>query len=447
VNGHRCRTLLPTIACFALASVAAYDTATAGGFSVREQSTSGLGAAFAGVAAGYDLSSIYWNPAGVSIAQDIESETHVAFFAHQSHMTGTATLEPLFGPNVELPFLDHSSGEILSPAVVAAGYSAMPLNERLSIGAGVNSPFGLVTKPDHDNWAGKFEARTSKLFTLNLNPVMSYKVTQRLAVGVGAQIEYVYASLKSAFPGIGGLMGPNPNAATHGDDIGFGYTVGLLWNPFEGTKLGLGFRSSIDHDIEGDFGVPGLARVGASADLKTPELATASIRQQVAPRLTLLGTVEWSNWSNLSQVNVRARGSDPTFGVKPGDVISSISLNWDDGWFFSGGAEFELNERMTLRSGVAYEVSPIQNPTQRTPRSPDTDRVWVSVGGTYAYSEMISFDLAYSHVFFEDGSIDRATEIPGQGQIRLLGDVDTSTDLIAFSVKVKLGSHPPLLLK
>src|SRR5262245_16133401 len=37
--------------------------ANAGGFGLREQSSSSLGAAFAGVAAGGDVSSMYWNPA------------------------------------------------------------------------------------------------------------------------------------------------------------------------------------------------------------------------------------------------------------------------------------------------------------------------------------------------------------------------------------------------
>src|SRR5262245_38363455 len=41
--------------------------ADAGGFSVREQSTTFLGSAFAGSAAGGDISSIYWNSAATGL--------------------------------------------------------------------------------------------------------------------------------------------------------------------------------------------------------------------------------------------------------------------------------------------------------------------------------------------------------------------------------------------
>jgi long-chain fatty acid transport protein len=431
------------IAVAAIAGTTAQSPAEAGGFAIREQSTSGLGAAFAGVAAGYDLSSIYWNPAGVSIARSLQMESDGAFFAQRAHMTGTASLEPLSGPSVELPFLDASSGEIVDPAFVSAMYSAMPLSDRVSIGLGLNSPFGLTTKPDNDNWAGKFEARTSKLFTLNLNPVTSYRVSERLALGVGAQIEYIHARLKSAFPGIGGLRGPNPNVAIDGDDLALGYTLGILWNPSNGTNVGLGFRSSIEHDVEGAFliaGIPTLGQAKVSADLETPEIATASVRQKVGEQLTLLGTVEWTNWSDLKEVSIKAHTTNPLLGIKAGSVVTALPLHWEDGWFFSGGAEFKLNDRMTTRGGLAYEVSPIRNETQRTPRSPDTDRIWVSLGATYKYSEMMSFDLAYSHVFFEDGSIDRTSEIPGLGQVRLLAEAEKDSDIVAVSMKIKLGS-------
>ena len=98
----------------------------------------------------------------------------------------------------------------------------MPVNDRLSIGGGFNGPFGITTEPDNDNWAGKFEARSSKLSTYNLNPVMSYRMTSSLVVGAGAQFEFADTALKSAFPAIGGSAGLNPNVVIKGDSFGLG---------------------------------------------------------------------------------------------------------------------------------------------------------------------------------------------------------------------------------
>jgi long-chain fatty acid transport protein len=424
--------------------VANTTTAQAGGFAIREQSTSGLGAAFAGVAAGYDLSSIFWNPAGVSVAQGIEAEADGSLIVPNSHITGTASLEPLFGPSVPLSFLDSNSGELAEPAFIPAMYAGMPLNDRLSVGFGFNGPFGLTTEPNNDNWAGKFEARTSMLRTYDFNPVASYRVTPNLVVGAGVQIEFANAALKSAFPGIGLLEGPNPDLVIKGNDFGFGYTTGLLWRPLSGTDIGLGFRSSIENTLEGDIFVAGVHALGSartSVDLQTPEIATASVRQKVSERVTLLGTLEWTNWSVLDQVSVKAHTSDPQLGAVAGGIVTVLPLHWNDGWFFSGGAEFEVNDRTTLRAGVGFEESPIQNATERTARVPDTNRTWVSVGATHKFSAM-SVNLAYSHVFFEDGSVDRVSEIPGLGQVRLLGEAQQDVDIVSVSFKVKLGNPP-----
>lgn len=51
------------IATGAIAASLSTTPADAGGLAVREQSASAIGSAFAGSAAGYDPSSMFWNPA------------------------------------------------------------------------------------------------------------------------------------------------------------------------------------------------------------------------------------------------------------------------------------------------------------------------------------------------------------------------------------------------
>jgi long-chain fatty acid transport protein len=459
---------------FAIGLLFTSPTAKAGGFAIMEQSTSGLGSAFAGIAAGSDLSSIFWNPAAVSVAKGLEAEAGGSLILPDTHISGTATFEPAaslvplpgLGSSVPLSFLDSNGGELAKDALVPAMYAGVPLNDRLSVGFGFNGPFGLVTKPDNDNWAGQFEARTSRLRTYNFNPVASYRITPNLVVGAGAQVEYAKATLKSAFPNVAALVPPNPalnpnllrpdlanilfgganpNVVIDGDDFGVGYTLGILWNPLSGTDIGLGFRSSVEHTLDGGLSVaqmPALGRVKISTDLETPDIATASVRQRVSERVTLLGTVEWTNWSDANQVVVEARSNNPNFNAVAGKPVQVLPLHWHDGWFFSGGAEFQMNDSTTLRAGVAYEESPIQNATERTARDPDTNRVWLSLGAGYNWSATTTINLAYSHVFFEDGSIDRTTEFEGLGDIRLLGEAETDVDILSVSVKIKFGTTP-----
>ena len=99
--------------------------------------------------------------------------------------------------------------------------------------------------------------------------------------------------------------------------------MGAIAEPFEGTKIGVGYRSEINHDIEGKLGdnVPPIdlaqfnpllagaffptgARFSSSVDLDLPAIVTASISQAVSPNLRLLGTFEWTQWSKFDQLEV-----------------------------------------------------------------------------------------------------------------------------------------------
>ncbi len=432
--------------------LAALEAAKAGGVAVREQSISGMGSAFAGVAAGSDLSTIFWNSAGASIARRGEGEVDATLFIPSASIRGASELtpipelQPVFGPSLPLNFLDPDSGTFMDPAPIPSLYAAEPLSKRWSFGLGFNAPFGLVTEPSNRNWVGKFEAESTKFKTYNLNPVVSYTVMPDLVLGAGIQLEYVRAGLKAAFPGVGGLAGPNPNLATNGDDFGVGYTLGLLWRPFGETTVGAGFRSGIEHTLDGHTFVPGypnFGKVNVSTAVDLPAIATVSLRQGIG-KVTLLGTVEWTDSSVVEQLVVAAKSNDPALGAVAGQPLAVIPLNWHNGWYFAGGAEYAATSRLALRAGGAYEVSPIQSATERFVRLPDSNRIILALGGSYMLSGGTTVSLAYEHIFFEDSSIDRTSTLPGLGDVRLHANVDAGIDCVGLSVRFALGSSRQL---
>jgi long-chain fatty acid transport protein len=229
------------------------------------------------------------------------------------------------------------------------------------------------------------------------------------------------------------------------DDWGVGATAGLLWQPLPGTSLGLGYRSAVGFDVSGGFrrgaGLttgPGVS-AEAEAGITLPEQVTFSFRQALAPAWTLLGTVEWTNWSRLG--DVAAVGS----GCGPSGICEVLNLNYRDGWLFALGAEYAYSPLLTLRAGVAYEISPIEDST-RDILVPDSNRVFLSFGASYRYSQNIILDFAYSHVFFEDASFCIASPATGSthctsatppAAVLLRGDIDVSVDIIAVGLRYK----------
>ena len=400
--------------------------ASAGGLAVREQSTQFLGSAFAGNAAGGGLSSSFWNSAAIGEAPGgLSSESNVTVILPGLEITPTGGLATLLsgGPTGTEDFKD--------PAYITSSYSAYRWNDNLVFGLAINAPFGLGSKADNPLWSGQFHHQSAKLLTLNLNPMASVRVAPGVYIGLGAQFQYAKLKFKTS-TGV-----PTDSAALVGDDIGVGLTAGILWKPSDSTSIGLGLRTAVAHNIRGIIKNPADPISNGkkfALDLDTPEMVTLSIRQALSERFRLMGTVEWTHWDRLDVHPVYAQ-----LGVLGAVQFANFDFQYSDGWFFALGGEYDATNALTLRGGVAYEISPVDDPSKRLPQIADSDRIWLSLGATYKLNDMMTLDFAYSHIFFDDSKIDRVPASLLLGAVDLQADVQNSADIISVGLKVKLG--------
>ena len=329
------------------------------------------------------------------------------------------------------------------PAFISSSYTAYRYNENIVFGLAFNAPFGLGSKVGNPSWTGAFFHQSAKLTTYNANPMASIRVAPGLFIGLGAQFQYVKLKFKTAMANTIAQPAATNSFALVGTDLGVGFTAGLLWKPTDSTSIGLGFRSAVAHSIRGTITAPGVTGLlinqqGFALDLDTPEMLTLSLRQALSPSLRLLGTVEWTHWGRLDVHPVYAQLGALGLGAVQ---IANFDFQYSDGWFFALGGEYDATNALTLRGGVAYEISPVDSPTKRLPQIADSDRVWLSLGATYKWSDKLSLDLGYSHVFFDDSKISRAPAsltLAGLG-VHLNADVQNSADIVSVGIKYKLG--------
>ena len=423
------RTFAALAAVSAAALLAGSLEARASGFALREQSGSMLGQAFAGQNAyAMDPSIIFYNPAGMSALDGTQFSAIASFIlpSNEFHNDGSVPA-PIVGMN--------EGGDAGENALLPTAYGMTSFGD-FRIGIGINAPFGLTTEYD-EGWIGRYAALTSSLRTMNVNPVVSYQVAPWLSIGAGAQIQRADARLTNAeLFGVGPLGTLDGKTELQADDVGFGFTAGALITPMPGTVIGLGFRSSVSHTLDGEAEITTPAgatvfRSDATADLETPETIGLSVYHQLNDRVGVAGTVEWTNWSRFDELRVEfANGA-------PDNVVEE---NWNDTFFIALGANYQLTDRFLVRGGVAYDQSPVKDEF-RTARLPDEDRFWVALGGTYAVTDMISVDFGYTHIFVQDASIDedfRAPPGPGAATGTLNGDYENSVDVFAVQANIKL---------
>jgi long-chain fatty acid transport protein len=414
--------------------VIATATANAGGFALREQSAYGQGTSYAGVAAGGDLSTMFWNPAVMTQFAGVQTaSTYSGIFPYAANTPSAgSTLGILGGTN-----------NTINNAFVPSSYMSMQLNPRLWVGMSFNAPFGLSTSFP-DLWAGRDYAGNTTLKTYNAAPSIAFKLNDWISVGAGVQIQYASADLSRGVtvpvPRLGLL--PVDSADIWGTGWGYGFTAGLTLTPTPTTTIGLGYRSQLDQKIDGtlqQYGaipLPGTTNGSVSTTIDLPDVVSLGIRQQAGPQWTFMGTVEWTNWSRIGTSDVTSGSGGPALvGGKP----VTIAFNYDDGWFFALGAEYKWTDRLTVRGGVAYEISPITDDV-RIPLLPDNDRTWVSVGATWLIAKGVAAHLAYSHAFVRSTSIDvsAASGNPSyDGVTTYLGDVSSHFDIISLGLKIR----------
>ncbi len=425
----------PWLATAATVLVCASSTsAFAGAFAIREQSASGQGASFAGMAAGGGdtISGMFWNPAVVNQVEAYQGEQHLTgIFPSSKIDIDASTPTAIFG----------NSGDIGKNAVLIAGYNAYRINEKVAIGLSMNTPFGLATDP-RSNWGGQVYARSSRVRSINAAPTVGYTVNDWLSVAAGVQVQYFDIRLRQAFIGLGaGATLPGAGSASlKADDVGVGFTAGFTVKPVEGTELGVGFRSAIKHNLKGDlyFPTPGFPDAKIKGNVTLPETVSIGLRQKLNEQFTMLAGLEWTNWSRLDRVRVKSRTG--------GGTVTTLPFDYTDAWFFSVGGEYAYSPELTLRSGVAYELSPI-NDKNRSNRLPDDDRWWLSAGASYKYSDRFTFDLGYSYIFVPNKSKIEinpgdADAFPGQA-FTYRAQAKTDIHIVSAAVRYKFGGSAP----
>lgn len=394
--------------------------AFAGAFGLHEQSATYQGMVFAGVAAsGPSISGMYWNPATItSMNGRFTSEKHGALVVPDVEITPVA-------PTSTLAL--GGSGDIGLEGFIPASYAAYRINDSWYVGIAINAPFGLSTKANF-TWAGQVYSRTSEIFSINANPIVGYRINDQLSVALGIQIQYLDTRLTRAVgTGVGAATG-----TLEGDAWGVGFTAGVTFTPAEGTEIGLGFRSGVEHELEGTRTTP-LGVTPIKTSIITPEIVTLGVRQRVTDAFTLAATVEWTNWSRLKAPGI--------VNAVTGTPVQAFPFQYDDGWFFSLGGEYAFSESFTARAGIGYELSPISTSVRST-RLPDDDRLWIGLGGTYTHGAF-SLDLAYNYLTTFDTNIEysAANGNPHFTSVGLpfFADVDSTTHIIAGAVRYTWG--------
>ncbi|MBV4496805.1 outer membrane protein transport protein [Pseudomonas sp. SWRI12] len=366
----------------------------ASGFALNEQSISGMGTGFAGRSSSADdASTVFGNPAGMS---RLKRQQVTGGFAA---IDASTDIDDASGTQS-----GTNKGDMVPLTGVPMGYYVKPIDDQWAFGLGVYAPFGLIT--DYENgFQGRSFGSKSEVKVVTFQPTVSYAFNDKVSIGFGPTINRISGSLESQL-GVPGL--PEAGVEIKGDDIGYGYNIGVLVQATDTTRVGLTYHSKVKYKLEGHTEVsPGAGtppplltdgRYDASLDITTPESVDFSVTQQINDAWTVYAGSTWTRWSRLKEITVENEGTSTGGGLlNPALGTITEEQNWHDTWAYAIGTSYQLNKQWVLRTGLTFDQAPTNN-TDRSPRIPTGDRTIFSLGAGWSPTEDLTIDVAYSYL-------------------------------------------------
>ncbi|MFL6863530.1 MAG: OmpP1/FadL family transporter [Allosphingosinicella sp.] len=369
------------------AGLTAPAPARAAGFYLQEQSVKGWGRANSGEAADRGPDSLWWNPAAIS------GDTRPAISFGATAVFPSGRVEDR-GTLIDRPVVPAVAvgGQAVMKDPIQAGVAphfalSLPLSRQIALGLAVTSPYSFTTDYDPSGWQ-RYSAIRTRLVTLDVQPSIAFAPSEAISLGVGLNLEYADAFLSNALPNLA-PGSPDARLRLTGDGWDLGWSAGVQLRPAPRVAIGLAYKSSVEHRLQGPVSISGLlgplaarnVEARTTARFSTPWQLILGARAGVSRAVTVNAQIVRFGWSRFGTLDVGA------------PVSNAIAENYRDTWSLALGADAELNDRLTVRAGIQLDPTPTRD-ASRDPRVPDGDRVDYNIGASLRLGGAFTLDAA-----------------------------------------------------
>ncbi|WP_264877627.1 OmpP1/FadL family transporter [Vibrio agarivorans] len=344
----------------------------AAGTLVSEMSHLNVGTAGAGTAAlAQGASTAYANPAAMGLLKEKHFALNLA----------TMALDIQYSDNRnELMDSDNAGG--VQP--YGSIYSVTPLSNRFALGIALAATGGSGL--DYGNeYAGRLGLNDLSLSVMQLNPSLSYRLNEKWHIGLGVQIDR--AQFEQSFLA--------NQAEIESSSYAFGYNIGATYQIDKAQRLGVTYRSKMEHQLDGKLSLLNQEGETSIGLLNAARMEVSGLHHWVEP-FTLLWSIGQEYWSE-NEATV----------IEFGHRTVTKTRQFDDVWFASLGGQVALSDRLSLEMGVGYVSSPLDDPSLQSSDLPVDSQMKYSAGAQYRLSRTTDLKAYYSYVDYGSPKIDK----------------------------------------
>lgn len=367
-------------------------TAYSQGFQLNLQGTKQIGMGQHITGAALDPSIVFYNPGGMGFtSRGVIASTSPVRLNVQAQQAGGKVDKNK--PAIETPVHLYYSRSLKQASKWALGF-------------GIYTPFGSAIKYD-DNWSGKYLIQNISLVSVAFQPTVSYKITDKLGIGVGYVGTYGTVTLQRAVD-LQGASGTS-SATLNGAGFGHGFNAGLFYQPMKSLSIGASYRSGIKVSVKdgsAKFDVPAaLSTPGANGNaaipvdnqfnssLPLPDVMSIGIGYRPNGKWLFIADISQVGWSSYKELRFDYKlNSTNTPGNQVANTVAA--RNYKNVMAYRLGAQYSIDSVWTVRAGYTLGYTPIQNGFVN-PDVPDADRMNYSCGASVNLSRRIYVDAAF----------------------------------------------------
>ncbi|VUC79772.1 long-chain fatty acid transport protein [Salmonella sp. NCTC 11881] len=340
------------------------------GFQLNEFSSSGLGRAYSGEGAiADDAGNVSRNPALITM------------FDRPTFSAGAVYIDPDVNISGTSPSRRTLDADNIAPtAWVPNVHFVAPINDQFGWGASITSNYGLATE-FNDTYAGGSVGGTTDLETMNLNLSGAYRLNEAWSFGLGFDAVYARAKIERFAGDLGQLVAaqnpalapvagqiPSDTKIAHlnGNQWGFGWNAGILYELDKNNRYALTYRSEVKIDFKGNyssdlpiainrFNLPIPTATGGATQsgyltLNLPEMWEVSGYNRVAPQWAIHYSLAYTSWSQFQELKAKSTAGDTLFEKHEG---------FKDAYRIALGTTYYYDDNWTFRTGIAFDDSPV----------------------------------------------------------------------------------------
>jgi len=276
---------------------------------------------------------------------------------------------------------------------LGGSYLVYPYSDCIRFGVASVGYFGSDLRYNH-KWVGRYYFQKGVMEGLSLIPAVAYKLNDCWSFGFGLNAMYGFMKQRSAINNkLDGLKDGYVNIKDY--RWGFGYLLGVLYEPTCNTRIGLQYLSHVrlhfrvipDFNKAGPtlktlFTELGIIKGQVDLDVRVPQALMVSVYHRLNAEFAVMGDVGWQQWHHWQKAIFAPVNTNSV----------TITPKYHNGWHGALGMEWYYNPLWTFSAGIAYDSSVVKS-RNRTFSFPVGKQWRFGTGARFNYSDTLAFDF------------------------------------------------------